>query len=149
VWSPSQAAAHRAAQRRSTYYSVINLWPFAGVMVALVFVFLADAAPIHRHLHPVDLPTSVNASPQRLALREDAMRITISMDGSVYFRDNRVQPDDLPGFLHDALGEGAEKKVYLAVDSRSKYWTIARTVDQIRLAGIQRLCFLTQRPIER
>ena len=118
VWSPSQAAKQRTAKRRSKFYSFINVWPFVSVMVALLFVFLASVSPFHHHLwYPVDLPTSVYASPQRLALREDAMRISIHRDGSVYFRNTQVVPDDLPGLIHDALQEGAEKNAYLAVDT--------------------------------
>jgi biopolymer transport protein ExbD len=150
VWSPSQAAAERAAKRRSNFYSFINVWPFVGVMVALLFAFLPNFSPFHHHLwYSVDVPMSVYASPQRLALREDAMRISISRDGSVYFRHSQVVPEDLPGLIHDALLEGSEKKVYLAVDTRSKYGATARTVDQLRLAGIQHLCFLAEKPAGR
>jgi biopolymer transport protein ExbD len=150
VWSPSQAAAQRIAKRRPNFHSAINFWPFAGVMVALLFVFLSEASPFHRHLwYPVDLSTSVYASSQRKALREDALRISIARDGKVFFGNMRIVPEDLPGLIHDALQEGSEKKVYLAVDTRSKYGDTARIVDQIRLAGIERLCFLTQRPTVR
>jgi biopolymer transport protein ExbD len=146
VWSPSQAAAERVAKRRPTFYSFINFWPFAGVMVVLLFMFLADLPPIHHNLwYAGDLPTSVYARSQPLALREDAMRIYIRRDGSVFFGNTLVAADDLPGLIHNALQEGAEKKVYLAVDPRSRYGATARTVDQLRLAGIEHICFLAQK----
>jgi biopolymer transport protein ExbD len=146
VWSPSRAAAQRAAKRRSTYYSSINVWPFVGVMVALLFVFLARTTPIHQHLWAaVDLPRSTSALPQRSALREDTMRVSITRNGTVFFRNLRIVQEDLPGLIHDALQEGSEKKVYLAVDARSKYGLTASVVEQIRIAGIREVCFLTEK----
>lgn len=119
-------------------------------MVVLLFVFLADLPPIHHNLwYAGDLPASVYASPQPLALREDSMRIYIRRDGSVFFGNTLVSSDELPGLIHDALQNAAEKKVYLAVDPRSRYGATAETVDQLRMAGIQRLCFLAERPAER
>jgi biopolymer transport protein ExbD len=150
VWSPSLATARRAAKRRAKFYSFINLWPFASIMVALLFVFLADLPPIHYNLwYAGDLPASVYARPQPLALREDSMRIYIRGDGSVFFGNTLVAPDELPGLVRSALQDGAEKKAYLAVDPRSRYAATAKTVEQLRLAGIQRICFLAEKPAER
>jgi biopolymer transport protein ExbD len=148
VWSPSQAAVQRAAKRRSRFYSFINVWPFVSVTVVLLVLFMVvQPPPFHHYLsYPADLPMSVYASPQRLALREDAMRISIPKDGAVYFRGSNIAPEELPGLIRNALKEGSEKKVYLAVDIRSRYGATAKVVDQLRLAGIEHICFLAQKP---
>jgi hypothetical protein len=44
VWSPSQAAAQREAKRKSQFYSYLNLWPFAGVLLAL-FIMILNGRP--------------------------------------------------------------------------------------------------------
>jgi len=146
LWSPSQAAAQRAARRRSSFYSSINLWPFVGVMIVLLVVFMTNTIPLHRHIWAaVDLPRSLHATAQPHALREDAMRVSISRDGRVFFRDLRVLPEALPDLVHDALREGAEKKVYLAADTRSKYGDTVKVVDLLRLGGIDRICFIAEK----
>ena len=90
----------------------------------------------------VDLPASSQATPQRYALRADAMRVSVTRNGQVYFRDLCVLPEYLPEAVREAVQGGAKKKVYLAVDSRAKYGDAAAVVGQIGKAGIREVCFL-------
>jgi biopolymer transport protein ExbD len=146
VWSPSQVAAQRGAKRQSAVYPTINVWPFVSVMIVLLVIFMACGTPLHYHLWAsLDLPKINYAVPQRNALREDAMRISITKDGHVFFRSNEIKLEQLPSLIHDAVGEGAEKKVYLAVDVRSQYGDTGRVVEQIRLTGIRQICFIAEK----
>jgi biopolymer transport protein ExbD len=145
VWSPSQAAAERAAKRRSALYSSMNMWPFIGVMVALLFMFMTGPMPIHVRSVLVDLPITVNATAQPKAVREDAIRIIVMRDGKVFFRNQKVLPKLLPTLIRGAVQDGAEKKVYLSVDARSKYGDAAVAVEQIGRAGISEICFLAEK----
>ncbi|HKW65307.1 MAG TPA: biopolymer transporter ExbD [Candidatus Acidoferrum sp.] len=144
AWSPSKAAAQREAKRRPVFYKNLNLWPFVGVVVALLFTFLANVPPFVHSVLP-HLPTSIYATVQPRAEAEDAMKVLISRDGRVFFGEMQVNSEELPGFIDDALQNGAEKKVYLAVDSRSKFADTAAVVDQIGKAGIRDICFLTEK----
>jgi hypothetical protein len=47
VWSPSQAAAQREARRRSHFYRDLNLWPFVGILLVLLMMFLMGVMPIY------------------------------------------------------------------------------------------------------
>ena len=143
MWSPSQAADRREAKRRPLFYTYMNLWPFVGVTLVLLCIFMVNVPPLH-DIGP-RLPASSYATRQPLALREDAMKISITRDGRVSFRNTWVLPEELPAFIRDALASGAEKKVYLAVDSRSKFADSALVVDQIGKAGIREICFLTEK----
>jgi biopolymer transport protein ExbD len=146
VWSPSQAAAQRAAKRRSSYYASINVWPFLAVTVTLLSIFFVMPwpSPSHHGL-PIHLPRSNYAALQRGALREDAMRISITRNGDVFFRNFKIVSEELPRLIHDALQEGSERKVYLAVDVRSKYGTTASVIEQFQAAGISQVCFLAEK----
>jgi len=119
----------------------MNLWPFVAVLLALLITFMVGFGPIHRDI-PVDLPGSFYATAQPKALAEDAIKVNVTRDGRVYFRDMRVLPEYVPQLIRDAVQEGAEKKVYLAVDSRAKYGDAAAVVEQIGKAGIREICFL-------
>ncbi|HEY6944800.1 MAG TPA: biopolymer transporter ExbD [Candidatus Acidoferrum sp.] len=140
VWSPSQAAAQREAKRRPRFYSYLNLWPFVAVLVVLLCIFMVNAPPFH-HI-TLDLPGSFCATEQPKARAEDAMKIYVMRDGRVYFRNYRAEPKSLPFLIHNAMQEGAEKKVYLSVVSRARYGDAAPVVEEISNAGIREICIL-------
>lgn len=148
MWSPSQAAAQRAAKRTSAFYTDIDLLPFVGVMLVLLIIFMTTTPPLHFCLWCVDVPESLHAVPQPRALREDAMRVSVTRDGKFYFRDSPMAPEELPGLVRGALRDGAEKKIYLAVDARSRFGDTAAVVDQLQLAEITNICFITGKAVQ-
>jgi biopolymer transport protein ExbD len=137
-WSPSQMAARRAARRRPSFYTAINLWGLVSIMLVLLSMFIADTNP-HRYIWiPVDLPAARNAIPQPDASREYAVQITVVRDGTIYLQRTRVLREDLANQLRDI----AKMKVYLAVDKRAKNEDVEAVLDQIRLAGITSVVIL-------
>ena len=141
AWSPSRTAVEREAKRRPVFYTYMNLWPFVAVLLVLLIVFMVVGPPIHT-LVTVDLASGVYATVQPKALAEDAMKIYVTRDGRVFFRTDRVRPESLPILIRSAVQEGAERKVYIAVDSRARYGDAAAVVEQIGNAGIRDICFL-------
>ena len=92
--------------------------PLAVVAVLLVLpvIFMVKDPPILHDIGP-DLPSGLFATAQPKALREDAMKILLTRDGRLYFRSTRVAAKSLPILIRGAVQEGAERKVYLAVDA--------------------------------
>jgi biopolymer transport protein ExbD len=144
-WSPSRIAIQRAEKRRPTYLATLNLWPFAAVLLALLMMFMSGGRPHQQRWTPVDLPVVLHAVPQPQARREDAIIIVMRRDGSVFFRTDRIRPEDIPAVTLDALKTGSERKVYLAADTHAKYGDISAIANQIRLAGISQICFLADK----
>ena len=142
MWSPSQAAARREAKRKPLFYSYLNLWPFAGVMLALLFLLIGDPTPDVHDSPPVDLPGGFHATAQPKALAEDAMTVYVTRDGRVFFRNLRIVSEDLPELVREAVKGGAENKVYLHVDARVAYGDAAAVVSEIGNAGIREICIL-------
>jgi biopolymer transport protein ExbD len=147
VWSPSQAAVRRAARRASTYYAGINVSAFVSVMLALLFLLLGDTTPDRYQKGAVDLPVAENAVSKPRALREDVMRVAVTRDGQVYFRQTHASPEELANLIRTALQEGAERKVYLAADARAKYGEVEIVLKQIRLAGIASIVILANKTL--
>jgi biopolymer transport protein ExbD len=139
-WSPSQMAARRAARRRPGFYTAINLWGFVSIMLVLLSMFIPDTLNPHRFNKwiPVDLPAARNAVSQPDAFRDDAVRITVVRDGTIYLQGTRILRED----LGDQLRDIAKMKVYLAVDKRAKNEDVEAVLDQIRLAGITSVVIL-------
>lgn len=141
-WSPSRAAVQREAKRKPLFYTYMNLWPFVGVLLALLIIFIGDTTPDVHLPPPVDLPSGFHTTAQPKALAEDAMTVFLTRDGRVYFRNTQVLPKDLPMLIRGAAQEGAERKIYLSADARAKYGDAEAVVGQIGKAGIREICIL-------
>jgi biopolymer transport protein ExbD/biopolymer transport protein TolR len=121
--------------------------------VAAIFVFLV-AMYIARTGHDlgshsnVDFAVASHAKPLPKALREDAIIVTVTRDGGVYFVNTRVVPAELPDLIRKAYANGSERKVYFKADARVKYADVKAVLDQIRAAGIQDVAFLVETPPE-
>jgi len=130
--------------RRATYYASMNLWGFASVMLALLFITIGAATPHRGRRASVDLPHAVNDVSQPGALRDDAIHIVVARDGVVYYGNVRVRTEDLANAIRMSLRVGAERKIYLEADMRANYhWYVAPVLDQIQLAGVSNVAFLT------
>ena len=144
MWLPSQAAALRAAKRKSNYYARLDATALAGVLLALLIMFMVYQTP--RDLRgSVDLPHALYCSAQPGAMREDAIRIAISRDGRIYLNRSAVPLEKLPKLIREEVSAGSERKVYISVDSRASNSDAESVLDQIRSAGITRVAFLTDR----
>jgi biopolymer transport protein ExbD len=67
-------------------------------------------------------------------------------DGRVYFGNHVVAMEDLPNEIRERVRNGAERKIYLAVDARAKYGDAEKVLDQIQVSGIRDVSFLTEKP---
>ena len=122
-----------------------NMLQLASVMSLVVFVilliFMTLPPPFHsmspdlpRVDHPVSMPG---------ADREDAMKITITRDGKVYFGVEQVRSSDLPKKISDRLKDPeVEWKVYIVADMRLRWGSIKPVLDGVHAAGIRRIAFL-------
>lgn len=118
--------------------------PYLGVFLALlVFMMCTTPTPAHGGVY---LPMAESATPQRGALREEAIRITVTRDGRSFFRGREAAPATLPEMIQEAVRERAERRIYLVVDARAKYIDVEVVVDQIQLAGIRDLVILANKP---
>jgi len=80
------------------------------------------------------------------ALSEDAIQISVTRDGQVYFAKDRIMLQHLPEEIRQGVRNGAANRIYLNVDARAKYGEIIAVLVQIRLAGIENVGFLTEKP---
>jgi biopolymer transport protein ExbD len=133
------------AKKKEFFYCRIDVWGFASVMVVLLFVLMVSGTTYHDMPgNSVDLALSHHATSMPRVLREDAMRIYIRRDGKVYFGDVHILRKDLPTFVREGLRNSAEKKVYVSVDARAKYGDVLDNLDEVRLAGVEKVSFLSE-----
>ena len=118
------------------------MWGFVSIMLALLFMFLPGTTDTPRSVS-VDRPLAYHSTSMPGALKEDAILVSITRDGNIFFRDQRVLRLELANEIREAVRSGAEKQVYLVVDARARYGDAILVLAQIRFAGIENVNFLT------
>ena|SRR5579863_9357107 len=134
-------AKARKRPRPSRFLNGIDFWPFLSVELVLLMIFMVQPTPFHPWSG--QLARTENAAPMHSAIREDAMLITVSRDGNVYFGTGQIQLEGIPERIQDFVRHGSERKVYLKVDTRARYGDAVAAIDQIRQAGIENIGLIT------
>jgi biopolymer transport protein ExbD len=139
-WRPSAALR----KRRTNFFTAIEVSGLLGILLFILVLFMLPALLPRPHLHQVDLAPTGHPKAMPGALKEDALRVMVTRDGTVYLNESRVKNGDLASLLRQGVKEGSERKVYLQADARANYRDVKVVLDQIRLAGIEDVSFITQ-----
>src|SRR5262245_53477984 len=83
----------------------------------------------------VDLPIAGNAVPVPSADKEDALVVTVTRDGSVFFGVDKVNPTVLGETVRGALSGRTDKTLYIKADARTPYANVVTVVDALRGGG--------------
>lgn len=89
----------------------------------------------------IDLAKTNAAILMRSAKREDALVVGVMRDGKVFFRTEQVTIAELPGKICDGISQGAERKIYIKGDIRSRYATVKEVLDAVRASGVENVAF--------
>jgi biopolymer transport protein ExbD len=90
---------------------------------------------------------SRHATSMPAAIRDDAIRVTLSRDATIYFGNARVTSEDLAEQLRRRLESGAPRKVFLLVDQRARFGDLSAVLDEVRHAGLWDVAFLAEFPV--
>ena len=123
--------------------SDINVTPMVDVMLVLLIIFMVVTPMLQKGIS-VDL-AKVN-SPEQMpdADKEDALLVSITRDGKVYFGSEQVQDiDGLTTKVKDRLANKADKRVYVKADMRTRFGGVVKVVDSVRAAGVDDIGLLT------
>lgn len=92
---PSRIAAQRAAKLRAMV---------SAAVLPLVLMMTTAGSEYSHHGRYVSLPRTLSAEPQPSARREDVIKVSVSRDGHVFFRNLQMGADDLPDRIREAIG---------------------------------------------
>ncbi|MBZ5681244.1 MAG: biopolymer transporter ExbD [Acidobacteriia bacterium] len=122
--------------------SDINVTPMVDVMLVLLIIFMV-VTPMLQHGVSVDL-AKVN-SPEQMpdADKEDALLVSVTRDGQVYFGSDQITIDSLTNKVKDRLANKPDKRVYVKADMRARFGGVVQVVDAVRAAGVDDLGLLT------
>src|SRR5690554_5751829 len=119
--------------------SEINVTPLVDVMLVLLTVFIVTA-PLLMNSVPVNLP---KASSDLTLTQPESINISITADGTMYFSDDPVSPEQLDIALNDAA-QNVDTSVEIFADEKAEYGTVAKVMAAIQRAGISKFTFVMQ-----
>ena len=122
--------------------SDINVTPMVDVMLVLLIIFMV-VTPMLQHGVTVDMARVNNPEQMPDADKEDALLVTVTRDGQVYFGTDQIAMDALTNRVKDRLANKQDKRVYVKADMRARFGYVVQVVDDVRAAGVDDLGLLT------
>jgi biopolymer transport protein ExbD/biopolymer transport protein TolR len=122
--------------------SDINVTPMVDVMLVLLIIFMVVTPMLQKGVS-VDMAQVNNPTPMEDADKEDALLVSITRDGQVYFGSDQISVDALTTKVKDRLANKADKRVYVKADMRTHFGNVVQVVDGVRAAGVDDLGLLT------
>jgi biopolymer transport protein TolR len=123
--------------------SEINVTPMVDVMLVLLIIFMVVTPMLQKGVS-VDKAEVNNPAPMEDADKEDAMLVSITRDGQVYFGSDQITVDALTTKVKERLASNLQnKQVYVKADRRARFGSVVQVVDAVRAAGVDDLGLLT------
>ena len=132
-----------AKGRTQSSLSDINITPFVDVVLVLLIIFMVVTPMLQKGVS-VDMAKVNNPEQMPDADKEDALLVSITRDGKVYFGTDQIQDiDNLTTKVKDRLANKQDKRVYVKADMRARFGSVVKVVDSVRAAGVDDLGLLT------
>jgi biopolymer transport protein TolR len=122
--------------------SDINVTPMVDVMLVLLIIFMVVTPMLQKGVS-VDMAKVNNPEQMPDADKEDALLVSVTRDGQVYFGSDQITIDALTTKVKDRLANKPDKRVYVKADMRARYGAVVQVVDSVRAAGVDDLGLLT------
>jgi biopolymer transport protein TolR len=122
--------------------SDINVTPMVDVMLVLLIIFMVVTPMLQKGVS-VDMAQVNNPEQMPDADKEDALLVSVTRDGMVYFGSDQISIDALTTKVKDRLANKPDKRVYVKADMRARYGGVVQVVDAVRAAGVDDLGLLT------
>jgi biopolymer transport protein ExbD/biopolymer transport protein TolR len=122
--------------------SEINVTPMVDVMLVLLIIFMVVTPMLQKGIS-VDMAKVNNPEQMPDADKEDALLVSITRNGEVFFGSEKIAVDSLTTKVKDRLANKADKRVYVKADMRTRFGGVVQVVDAVRAAGVDDLGLLT------
>ena len=109
--------------------SNINVTPMVDVMLVLLIIFMVVTPMLQKGIS-VDMAKVNNPEQMPDADKEDALLVSVTRDGKVYFGSEQTTIDNLTNKVKDRLANKADKRVYVKADMRARFGSVVQVVDE-------------------
>ena len=128
-----------SGKKSRTSLSEINVTPLVDVMLVLLIIFMVTA-PMMQQGIDIDLPKTRASG---IETNEDPFILTIQNDSKIYIGNEVVAMKGLRGKLKAIFESRTNKQIYLKADQAVDYGLVAKTLAEIRGAGIFNIGLVT------
>ena len=121
----------------TTHKSVrIEMLPLIDIVFLLLvfFIYAMLSMAVHRGL-PVLLPASSTAGVEK----SSTLSLTVKTDGTIYVDEKLISIENLAVFLKKKAEIDKETGILLFAERNLSYQKLFRVLDQIRIAGLNRI----------
>ena len=89
-------------------------------------------------------PPSNGENVQKVKLKKDNLaKIWINKDGAIALNKEVIQLSELKSKIHEMVTKNPDMVISLKTDRKSKYYYMTRVLDELRLAGAQKISLAT------
>jgi len=114
----------------------INVIPFIDIMLVLLTIVLTTATFIANGTIPVQLPKAQNSSTDGRGLT-----VTINRDGTIFFRESEVSPEDLRNAL---FREDRQTPLLIRADKAVALQSFVNVLDIVKGLGFTKMSLQTE-----
>jgi biopolymer transport protein ExbD len=121
----------------NTHKSVrIEMLPLIDIVFLLLvfFIYAMLSMAVHRGL-PVLLPASSTAEIEK----KTTLSVTVKTDGTIYVDEKLISIENLAGFFKKKAEIDKDTGILLFAERTLSYQKLFRILDQIRMAGLNRI----------
>ena len=119
--------------------SEINVTPLVDVMLVLLIIFMVTA-PMMQQGIDIDLPETAASG---IETSDEPFILAIENDGKLYVAKEEVKLSGLRKKLKAIFETRRNKQIYLKADKKVNYEMVAKTLAEIRAAGIYNIGLVT------
>jgi biopolymer transport protein ExbD len=120
--------------------SDINMVPLIDVMLVMLIIFIITV-PVLTHSVKLDLPRADN-TPN--LIKPEAVNLSVTNDGGVYWNDEPVNDMQLVQRLEAAASKTPQPEVFIRGDRKVEYERVAQVMAAVQRAGVLKLGFVTE-----
>lgn len=127
------------SSKNRTSMSEINVTPLVDVMLVLLIIFMVTA-PMMQQGIDIDLPQTAASG---IETNDEPFVLAIKEDKKLYVANEVVSLNGLRGKLKAIFETRKNKQIYIKADKKVDYEMVAKTLAEIRAAGIYNIGLVT------
>ena len=120
----------------------INVTPMVDVMLVLLVIFMIAAPSLYSGKLPLELPKAQSAQ----KADKITMRFSLLKDGKLMLDKKQIKIGEVADLVKKALELDPQADALVAADKSLSHGSVMELVDQLKVAGIQKLAVGVDNP---
>jgi biopolymer transport protein TolR len=134
-------AANPESQDNELLISAINVTPFVDVVLVLLVIFMVTAPIIAKDMIQVKLPKTETSDGKG----RSTLGVAINKEGQILLNGIPLSEDALTSETKKAIQADQDTQAIIAADIETPYGRVARVIDLIKSAGLEKFAIQVER----